>query len=332
MSFWPGGALQWILDPYIQSLVLFWLIAATVTSTARLKTLVWTLAICAVPLALTGLRNYATGVFVNGRAEGYAKGLASNPNDLALMMVVILPLTVSLVGVVRSVISKALLVAIALLQIATIITTFSRGGFIALIVVLGGCLLWQVRQRALAPVVLAMVVLAAGATLLPTGYGARLSTIADYNSDPTGSAQARWSDTLAAVQFIERHPLVGAGVGLDYLALNEVRGETWESVHNAYLKAGVDLGLLGMVLYVLLLGSSLITARRAERDAEREGLPDLSRLAGGARIALLAFIVGAFFYPIPYHPYFYLLAGIALAARGILWEHAAWEPHDQPSW
>lgn len=331
MSFWPGGALQRILDPYIQSIVLFWLIAATVTSQDRLKTMAWTLSLCAVPLALTGLRNYAQGVFLRGRVEGYAQGLASNPNDLALMLVVILPFTVSLIGVARSAISKVLLGGIGLLQIASIIATFSRGGFIALMIVLGGCLLRLVRQRALAPAVLALVILGAGATLLPTGYGARLGTITDLNSDPTGSAQARWGDTVAAVTFIARHPLVGAGVGLDYLALNEVRGATWESVHDAYLKAGVDLGLLGMVLYVLLLGSSLVTARRAELEAEREGLTDVSRLAGGARIALLAFVVAAFFYPIPYHPYFYLLAGLALAARGIVWEHATWEPHDQPS-
>lgn len=332
ISFWPSGALQTILNQYIQSLVLFWLIAGTVTSLPRLRGLAWTLAICAVPLALTALKHYAEGVFVQGRVEGYSSGLAGNPNDLALMLVVILPLTLALVGVAKRLVTKVILAAMALLQIAAIVATFSRGGFIALVIVLGGFLLRLIRQRTFAPAVVAVMVLAAGATLLPTGYGARVGTIADYQSDPTGSAQARWSDSLVAIQFIERHPLVGAGVGLDVLALNDVRGATWTHVHDAYLTIGVDLGLLGMGLYVLLLLSSLRTARRAELDADREGLGDVGRLAGGVRIALVAFVFAAFFYPIPYHPYFYLLAGMALAARGILWERAAWEPHDQPSW
>ena len=323
MSFWPSGAIQTVLDPYIQSLVLFWLIAATVTSQARLRALAWTLALCALPLAVTGLKHYADGVFALGRVEGYANGLAGNPNDLALMLVVILPLTISLVSVAKSALAKLALAGIALLQIAAIVATFSRGGFLGLAIVLGGCLWRLIRRRAFAPAVLVVIVLAVGALLLPAGYGARLSTISDYQSDPTGSAQARWSDSLAAIQFISRHPLVGAGVGLDTLALNDVRGAAWVHVHDAYLKAGVDLGLLGMVLYALLLAASVRTARRAELEAERDGVTDVARLAGGVRLALVAFVVDAFFYPIPYHPYFYLLAGIALAARGILWEHAA---------
>jgi hypothetical protein len=70
------------------------------------------------------------------------------------------------------------------------------------------------------------------------------------------------------------------------------------------------------VLYVLLAGSSLVTAWRAERDAESRGMEDVLSIASGIRIALMAFVFAAFFYPIAYNAYLYLLSGLAVAARG----------------
>src|SRR5581483_3108828 len=83
-------------------------------------------------------------------------------------------------------------------------------------------------------------------------YLDRLSTVTDINSDTTGSSQDRWRDTVAAAKFVAQHPIVGAGVGMDALALNTVRGEKWTQVHNVYLEYGVDLGLPGLGLFLFL--------------------------------------------------------------------------------
>jgi hypothetical protein len=69
------------------------------------------------------------------------------------------------------------------------------------------------------------------------------------------------------------------------------------------------------------------------------GIPSLGRLswlAEGLSIAIVAFGVAAFFHPVAYHAYFYLLAGLAVAA-GALWEEAArvvgaTPPVEAPSW
>src|SRR5204863_736012 len=153
--------------------------------------------------------------------------------------------------------------------------------------------------------------------VLPSGYGQRLSTILDVDSDATGSAQQRWRDTEAAIQFIAAHPIVGAGIGEGGLALNEVRGTFWLPVHNAYLNYGVDLGVPGLVMFVALVLTSLQTARRVERTTTGAMGTELGGFASGIRISLAGFIVAAFFHPVAYHFYFYYIAGLSVALKTV---------------
>jgi O-antigen ligase len=105
---------------------------------------------------------------------------------------------------------------------------------------------------------------------------------------------------------------------MNALAVNEIRGATWTLVHNAYLEYAVELGLAGLFLFLMLLVTCLRTVRRVRWRAQaRPDLAELSWLAEGISIALVAFAVAAFFHPVAYHFYFYCLAGLAIAA-GVL--------------
>jgi hypothetical protein len=74
----------------------FWLIGTLVITKKRLMIFTWTLALCSVPLAATGVQHFLAGDFVTSRrAEvqriaGYAgSGIASNPNDRIIMAAMI---------------------------------------------------------------------------------------------------------------------------------------------------------------------------------------------------------------------------------------------------
>jgi O-antigen ligase len=100
---------------------------------------------------------------------------------------------------------------------------------------------------------------------------------------------------------------------MDILVLNESVGVTWQSVHNAYLQYAVDLGMPGLILFLLLLGSCWRSARTARKAATAE----TSQLAEGIEISLLAYSVAAFFHPAAYQFYFCFVAGLAVASRTV---------------
>ncbi|MFL6655521.1 MAG: O-antigen ligase family protein [Sulfurifustis sp.] len=323
-SYWVGGSVSFLADVYLKTLIVFWLLGHVVTTVARLRTIAWALSLMAVPLALGGVENFLSGNFLHeglppdqARIVGYQAALTANPNDLALMLNLILPLTIALLLANRNPLVRAAALGIIGLDVIGIVITFSRAGFVTLAVTFA-TYLWVLRKRPERRWGYLVIVLAlAAAPFLPSSYLERLSTITDVDSDPTGSSQARWSDTVAAAGYVAQHPLIGAGVGMDVLALNEVRGARWTEVHNAYLQYAVDLGIPGLILFLLLLRACLKSVGRVQRMAQASAAADLYWLAGGIRVSLIAFAVAAPFHPAGYHFYFYYIAGLAVAAGAI---------------
>ena len=90
----------------------------------------------------------------------------------------------------------------------------------------------------------------------------------------------------------------------------------WSKVHNVYLEYAVDLGIPGLVLFLLLMVSCIKAAAFVrDRSLQIVGLRELAYLAEGIRISLVAFAIAANFYPVAYHLYFYYFAGLALAVK-----------------
>lgn len=319
-SYWPGGSVALLSDQYVKALVFFWLIAALVTSRARLRIFGWALVLCSIPLALTALTHFGSGTFVTSSAAplqriGGIAGLTGNPNDLALTLNLVIPITGALLFTSRGLLPRAVAVMSLLLSVPAVIVTFSRAGFLTICAIAIASVLCFVKRRATVPAAAVLVVACGVLPFLPAGYLERLNTITDIEADRTGSATGRWSDYQLSLQIVAQNPIVGVGLGQDILALDQIRlRPTWRNVHNAYLEYAVDLGVPGLLMFLALLVASLRSARRVEVRASREpSLADLSIIASGVRIALLAFVVAAFFYPVAYQFYFFCVAGLAVA-------------------
>jgi O-antigen ligase len=252
------------------------------------------------------------------RISGYEGGLTANPNDLALMLNLIFPLTMALLMGSRKPRTRYILMGILLLDILAVVATFSRGGFLTL-AALFIIYLWKFRNRFERRwIIAALFIVMICIPLLPSAYWDRLSTTVNSSSDPTGSAQERTTTLLSAAVFVAKHPVVGAGLGMDILAMNDERGVIWGKVHNVYLQYGVDLGLPGMILFLMLLIACIKSTTKVQRQAARvPALQELWFLAQGVQISLLAFSVAGMFHPVAYHLYFYYMAGLAVALRTV---------------
>ena len=325
LSLWPGGSVAFFFGIFFKALVVFWLLSRVVDTKDRLRTVFWILSLIAAPLAVSGIRSFFSGAFKHeelshglARISGYDASLTGNPNDLALMLNLILPLSIALFLMARSMGARCLLAALIGLDVVAIIATFSRAGFLALGIIGISYLviLFRRGRRSLALLIIACCL--AGTVMLPSAYINRLSTITNIQADQTNSAQTRFRDYLTAMKYVAQHPLMGAGVGQNILALNDERGKTWTLVHNVYLEYSVDLGLPGLVLFLLLLRAVVRGLRRAlRRAAAVPSLEELHFLLEGLGVSLLGFMLSAFFYPDAYQFYFYYIAGLSIAAIAI---------------
>jgi hypothetical protein len=92
--------LHLLTDQYLKAIAFFWLLATIITTPARLRGSAWSLTICADTarrdrhLALPVGSRDADGQDGLVRVVGYmgSSGLTGNPNDLALMLNLIIPL------------------------------------------------------------------------------------------------------------------------------------------------------------------------------------------------------------------------------------------------
>jgi probable O-glycosylation ligase (exosortase A-associated) len=320
LSYWPGGSLSFLTENYSKTLAIFWLLANVVTSGRRLVHAAWALSLMAAPLAAFGVREYQAGRFIGEgpvkRIQSFEAPLTQNPNDLALMLNLILPLTVALFLLVRRPGARLALSLVVALDVVAVVVTFSRTGFLTLATIFVMYVHKLLRRPGRGWVLAASILLLVGLPLLPASYVERLGTIGHIEADPSGSAQERWNDTLATLRLVSRNPLVGAGLGMNTLALNEARGPMWKEVHNVYLGIAADLGFPGLALLltlmVLCLRATVSVQRRTAGDPDRR---DLFLLAEGLQISLVAFSVAALFHPVAYDLYFYYFAGLALGAR-----------------
>ncbi|MBI4485113.1 MAG: O-antigen ligase family protein [Acidobacteria bacterium] len=321
-SYWPGGSVALLTDQFIKAVVFFWLIATLVTTRERLRTFAWALVLCSIPLALTAIKHYMAGMYLTASHNAIQRiaglsGLTGNPNDLALTLNLFIPVAGALLINSRSIGGRALASAALLLSIHAVSVTFSRAGFLTLCAIVVVSAIFFAKRRSLGPLVALLVLAFSVAPFLPDGYLDRVNTITDIEADPTGSAQGRWADFGLAARVAAQNPVIGVGLGQDILALDEARGWAgWRSVHNAYLQIAVDLGIPGLLMFLGLVIASFRSARRVElRSAREPAFRDLLILACGVQVALVAFVVGAFFHPIAYQFYFFCVAGLAVALK-----------------
>ncbi len=321
-SYWPGGSFSTLTELYSKTLVIFWLLGLTINSMQRLSKVAWALSLMAVPLAYVGVSNYLSGNLVAGsghRIAGYEGALTQNPNDLALMLNLIIPLTIGLLSIHRRFHARSLLLLSLTISLTAVVYTRSRGGFLTLLAIwlFYG---WKLsRRRKLGWPVAVLIAALLCVPLLPADYLSRMSTITNMEEDETGSAQGRWESMTAGARFVLEHPVLGAGIGMNSLALNDLVGPTWRSVHNVYLEYGMDLGVPGLVLYLMLTVSAFrSTSLVCRRTAGVPALSPLFHLSEALQGSLCAFVVGGFFAPVAYNFYFYYIAGLAVGARQAL--------------
>lgn len=206
-----------------------------------------------------------------------AGGTFINPNHLAAFLVTIFPLSMAQVFLGRGKpVAKVLHGYCALVMLAGVAVTMSRGGwaaaFLGLVLFLGW-MLWRRRELRLPLAILVVVLLGAGLLFAQSFEKAR-ARIENVNATDNidGGASRRWL-WEAAVRMWQDHIWFGVGP-----AQFDVRFPAYRSqhiqlnpgwVHNEYLNVLVDYGLAGALLVALTAGAFIWGVARTSKYVER---------------------------------------------------------------
>lgn len=354
-----GGSAMFILDTYAKTLAYAFVLAVSIRQVRDLYTFVWAYVISC------GILSYFS-IFVFGisktKGTGYVIRLNDlytyDSNDLGVVMMVGLPLTLLLLTVERG--KKRWFLLLTLIGISvTMARSGSRGGFLGFVAVAAAGLVLvngvSVARRVTMLAVTA-IALAFGA---PPGYWKQMGTILkpekDYNYTDIDGRSALMK---RGIRYAAEYPVFGLGID------NFARAECTISpkiaslrfngpmrctpAHNSYVEAAAELGIPGFLIWVsLVIGGILgpLRLRRRLPKSWRRGTQSERFIYGATSffaVAMVGFAVPGFFVTFAYMDPLYVLAafltGLYVATRVYLEESgsrnapANVSPNTAPGW
>ncbi len=230
-------------------------------------------------------------------------------NEFAIAVCMAIPLLFLWLREIQDRRARAFLLVCVALCYGAVLSSWSRGGILALAASTLVLILHSRRKWLLIPVLAALAI--ALFVQLPDSWFGRMQTLGNYAGDE--SAQSRLEVWRIGYEFTLKHPLTGGGFNV-WPALT--LGEGSLDWHSAYVEMASEHGLPGLLLWAaLLLGSSAQLALAAWRPAAGQPawVADYSAmlLAG-----LLAYLVGAATLGIAYWelPYLFIVLSVLLRA------------------
>jgi O-antigen ligase len=299
-AIWRGGSFQVLISDYWKVIAMTLLISATAISISRLRKLLYLSTASMTLMCALAIHSYWLGELASGRVEGPLQGVFANPNELALNTVVLMPICIALMLLANNPFSRLCWAAGVAIMGLGIVVTFSRGGFLALVAA-GLVIVWEFGLKGRRASIFALAgvsVLLVVAWLVPAGYGVRLKTITNPETDETGSAQQREFLLRRSLEVTLQRPLLGVGPG----NFPEASG-VWRGAHNTYTQLSAEAGIPALLLFLWIFRRTFARINRTIPLAAHNRQVHL--LAQGMRASLVAMAVGAFFYDGAYHFFFY---------------------------
>lgn len=234
---------------YSKIFVFSFLILGLVNSPKKLRYL---LLVMVLSLGFIGAKAGLIIPLRGGKVTGYS-GMFGGENDFALVINMMIPLLYYFAIVEKGKSFKLLLFSMFIFCIPAVIFTYSRGGFLGLIVALSLIIL---RSKKKSFVLLALILI--GLFILirpPKGYIERIETIKTYQED--GSAMGRIDAWKVAFKLITEKPIFG--VGPRNFSLFNPSGK---DAHNSFVQMMVESGIPALLFFLGLISLTILDLRK----------------------------------------------------------------------
>lgn len=305
---WPLWDRTWRI------IVLGVLVSMTATNRTRTHAL---MLVTTLSLLYFGVKGGAFTIVTGGNYHviGQGNSITSDNNQLALAILMAIPLGnyVRLHSSNRW--ARYILLAAMILSMVAVLGSYSRGAFLALagLVVIAW---FRAKRKWLYPIVAAMVVIPA-LHFMPQSYFDRINTIQDAQSD--SSFEGRVTAWRVALGYARDHFPFGAGFSgpeLPQIFGRYAPGQDSHAAHSIYFQVLGDNGFVGLAIYMVILGlcfwNCFMIRKKTKRIAEMVWLYDL---AGMIQLTLFVFCVGGAALSFAYYDMLFILAGLLSALR-----------------
>jgi O-antigen ligase len=303
---WAGGAAEQ-LSQFAPTVAAFVLLSNASWTQRRVLIVMAVMTLCACVLAAHSVQQATTGMGwtetppqEDGRIQYI--GIFSDPNDIGLLFVSVLPMAfyLSSRGGLLGLLRLFWLAAAALLLYGVYLTS-SRGALLA-VVFMAGVFVWL--RRGMVTAALIGVGALGGISLLPS----RLQEIDASESSAAGRVDA-WYEGL---QMFQSQPIFGVGAG-NFADYNEL------TAHNSFVLVLAETGIVGFTVWMAFVGYCfwmMYTLYRHQPelpDAASEASWNVERALGGTLlVALCGFFAAAFFLSRSYVIILYFTAALVV--------------------
>jgi putative inorganic carbon (HCO3(-)) transporter len=305
------------------------------------RNVIWVMLLVGIFMGTINSYQFLTGTFdndywgfadtnTNRTVDGDASvirisGSLGSNNFFAQIMLLLIPLALDRVLHEKR-LALRLLAGWALVAVSmAVIFTYSRGGFLAVVAMFA--VIFFVNPPRLHHIIL-LVVLAIGLSqVLPASYVSRVISLGEiFNQGEVEGIQledrslrGRTSEVLAAWYMFLDHPVAGVGLGnynhhyQDYseeIGLDSRR--TARSAHSLYLEIAAEKGIIGMVLFGVIVATMYSSLRKASQYFRKAELHDYHNMTYALAVGLFGYFVAAIFLHDAFPRYFWMFFGICL--------------------
>lgn len=266
-----------------------------------------------------GLRTWVSrGLSFADWGLGGPPGWFENSGELGIQMCVFLPLAIAFVLAFKqhwSRIVRAVAWLMPVTAIATILGSSSRGavlgGFAAMIPL---ALRSKYKWKALGGVIVVVLI---GYLIMPPEFMERFHGAGEDHTSQT--RLLRWK---GGMDMMWNHPLLGVGYfnwPVYFPQVYDTGERGAQLAHNIFVQVGAELGLTGMLLFIVMIFGCLKMTRRIRRAAKSDpAIGYYEHLANGLDGALLGYLVSGFFVTVFFYPYFWVQLAFTVSLYNIV--------------
>jgi putative inorganic carbon (hco3(-)) transporter len=342
---YPNRTWLVVID-FVKEVLLCFVVLNTITTARWLERAVWAMLLVGAALGTLTLiqeltRNYSNdfGGFARSTVAAIADGVSnraraggptSEPNAFGQQMLVLVPIGVWAALYARTVPARMLGGYAAFACLAGAALSFSRGTYLALLV-MGVLLMLHLRLDLRYMLLIPLVVFALG-TATPE-LRARLDTLVSLlpggeriTGERDASLKRREIQMLMAVYMFADHPVLGVGAD-NYVPLfpEYVRmygsdvDDGQRNAHSYYLEIAAEHGLVGLITVGGIMVLAVHSLRQARRRFDSLGDRRMAELTSALLIAFIGYAVSAAFLHGDYTRFLWLQVDLAAVAAVVAW-------------